>query len=56
MMSCLKGDTVGIFQFEGAGITDLLMKAKPECFEDIIAINALFRPGPMNMIPSYLRK
>lgn len=49
-----QGDTVGIFQFEGAGITDLLIKSQPTCFEDIIAINALYRPGPMNMIPSYL--
>ena len=49
-----QGDTAGIFQFEGAGITDLLIKSQPTCFEDIIAINALYRPGPMNMIPSYL--
>ena len=49
-----RGDTLGIFQFEGAGITDLLIKSQPTCFEDIIAINALYRPGPMNMIPSYL--
>ncbi len=49
-----QGDTVGVFQFEGHGITDLLIKAQPTCFEDIIAINALYRPGPMNMIPSYL--
>ena len=49
-----EGDTVGIFQFEGAGITDLLIRSQPTCFEDIIAINALYRPGPMNMIPSYL--
>ena len=49
-----EGDTVGIFQFEGAGFTDLLIKSQPTCFEDIIAINALCRPGPMNMIPSYL--
>ena len=49
-----KGDTKGVFQFEGEGITDLIIKAKPSCFEDIVAINALFRPGPMNMIPSYL--
>ena len=49
-----KGDTVGVFQFEGMGITDLLIKSQPTCFEDIIAINALYRPGPMNMIPSYL--
>ena len=49
-----QGDTVGIFQFEGAGITDLLIKSQPTCFEDIIAINALYRPGPMSMIPDYL--
>ena len=49
-----QGDTVGVFQFEGFGITDLLMKAQPTCFEDIIAINALYRPGPMSMIPDYL--
>jgi len=51
-----QGDTLGIFQFEGKGITDLIRKAKPTCFEDIIAINALFRPGPMDMIPTYLER
>lgn len=51
-----RGDTGGIFQFEGEGITDLIRKAKPNCFEDIVAINALFRPGPMDMIPSYLER
>lgn len=40
-----QGDTLGIFQFEGFGITDLIKKAQPKCFEDIIAINALFRPS-----------
>ncbi|MCB0407614.1 MAG: DNA polymerase III subunit alpha [Bdellovibrionales bacterium] len=49
-----KGDTAGIFQFEGDGITDLIKKAKPSEFEDIVALNALYRPGPMDMIPSYL--
>ena len=49
-----QGDTVGIFQFEGRGITDLLIKARPTCFEDIVAINALYRPGPMSMIPAWL--
>ncbi len=51
-----RGDTGGIFQFEGEGITDLIRKARPNCFEDIVAINALFRPGPMDMIPSYLER
>lgn len=50
------GDTAGIFQFEGEGITDLIRKAKPTCFEDIVAINALYRPGPMDMIPDYLAR
>lgn len=51
-----QGDTAGVFQFEGFGITDLLIKAQPTCFEDIVAINALYRPGPMSMIPSYLER
>lgn len=51
-----RGDTAGIFQFEGEGITDLIRKAKPSQFEDIVAINALYRPGPMEMIPEYLRR
>lgn len=51
-----KGDTAGIFQFEGEGITDLIKKARPNCFEDIVAINALYRPGPMDMIPDYLER
>ena len=49
-----KGDTAGVFQFEGRGITNLLIKAQVTCFEDIIAINALYRPGPMSRIPYYL--
>lgn len=50
------GDTAGIFQFEGEGITDLIRKSKPSCFEDIVAINALYRPGPMDMIPDYVAR
>jgi DNA polymerase-3 subunit alpha len=49
-----KGDTLGVFQFEGEGITDLIRRAQPTTFEDIVAINALYRPGPMDMIPDYL--
>ncbi len=49
-----RGDTAGIFQFEGKGITDLIIRAQPTAFEDIVAINALYRPGPMDMIPDYL--
>lgn len=51
-----KGNTAGIFQFESEGITDLIRKAQPDCFEDIVAINALYRPGPMDMIPDYLER
>lgn len=51
-----KGDLLGIFQFEGEGITDLVKKAQPRCFEDIVALNALYRPGPMDMIPDYLSR
>ncbi len=51
-----KGDTNGVFQFESEGITDLIIKSKPDCFEDIVAITALYRPGPMDMIPDYLAR
>ena len=49
-----RGETEGIFQFEGEGISDLIRKAQPKSFEDIMVINALYRPGPMDMIPDYL--
>jgi DNA polymerase-3 subunit alpha len=49
-----RGEAVGVFQFEGAGGRDLLRKLKPNRFEDIIAANALNRPGPMESIPEYL--
>jgi DNA polymerase-3 subunit alpha len=51
-----KGDLLGVFQFEGDGITGAVKSIKPKCFEDITAINALYRPGPMDMIPDYTRK
>ncbi len=51
-----RGDTAGVFQFEGDGITDTVKKIRPTCFEDIVAINALYRPGPMDMIPDYTRR
>ena len=50
------GDSAGIFQFEGDGITNALKRIKPTCFEDIMAINALYRPGPMDMIPEYTKR
>ncbi len=48
-----RGDTSGIFQFESEGITETIKKIQPTCFSDITAINALYRPGPMEMIPEY---
>lgn len=41
------GETIGIFQFNGKGITDLTMQARPDRFDDLVALNALYRPGPM---------
>jgi len=49
------GDTVGVFQLEGQGMRDTLRKLRPNRFEDIIALVALYRPGPMDDIPKYIR-
>jgi len=48
-----RGQTKGVFQFESGGMKDLLMKMKPDRIEDLIAANALYRPGPMELIPDY---
>ena len=48
------GDTVGVFQLEGAGMRDTLKKMRPDRFEDIIAVVSLYRPGPMENIPRYI--
>jgi DNA polymerase-3 subunit alpha len=48
-----RGDTLGIFQFESEGMQNLLKKMVPDSFEDVIAANALYRPGPMEHIDSY---
>ncbi len=48
------GKTKGVFQFESGGMQDLLMKIKPDRIEDLIAANALYRPGPMILIPDYI--
>lgn len=48
------GNTQGVFQFESSGITQFLKNLKPDCFEDIVAANALYRPGPMASIPTYI--
>jgi DNA polymerase-3 subunit alpha len=49
-----RGDTVGVFQLESSGMRDVLRNMKPDCFEDIIALVALYRPGPMDNIPRYI--
>jgi DNA polymerase III subunit alpha len=49
-----RGETVGVFQLEGAGMRDMLRKLNPDRFEDIIAVVALYRPGPMENIPKYI--
>ncbi len=49
-----RGDTVGVFQLESAGMRDALKKVKPNRFEDIIALVSLYRPGPMDNIPLYV--
>jgi DNA polymerase-3 subunit alpha len=51
-----KGETMGIFQFESAGMTEYLKQLKPTCVEDLIAMNALYRPGPMDNIPSFIAR
>src|SRR6266404_4626727 len=50
-----QGDTSGVFQLESSGMRDSLRKLKPNRFEDIIAMNALYRPGPMDSIPNYIK-
>jgi DNA polymerase-3 subunit alpha len=51
-----KGETVGIFQYESAGMQKHLKDLKPSVFDDLIAMNALYRPGPMEYIPSFIRR
>ncbi len=51
-----KGETVGIFQYESAGMQKYMKELKPTVFADLIAMNALYRPGPMDYIPSFIRR
>lgn len=50
------GDTSGLFQFESPGMKKHLRNLKPSCFEDLIAMNALYRPGPMEYIPDFIAR
>lgn len=51
-----KADTFGVFQLESYGMRHLLRQMKPYCFDDVVAAIALFRPGPMENIPTYLKR
>jgi DNA polymerase-3 subunit alpha len=51
-----RGDAGGVFQFESQGMRDVLRQMRPDRFEDLIAVGALYRPGPMANIPDYCRR
>jgi len=51
-----RGDTTSVFQFESGGMREWLQKLHPDCFEDLIAMNALYRPGPMDYIPDFVER
>jgi DNA polymerase-3 subunit alpha len=51
-----QGETTGVFQLESSGMTRMLMEMKPRTFENIIAAISLYRPGPMELIPTYIRR
>ncbi len=51
-----EGRTNGVFQFESGGMKTELRRLRPERFEDLIALNALYRPGPMDMIPDFIKR
>jgi len=52
----MRGDTDGVFQLESAGMKDILVGMKPDCIEDVIALIALYRPGPMAMVPEFIAR
>ena len=51
-----KGLTIGVFQFESSGMREFLKKLKPTAIEDLIAMNALYRPGPMKNIDDFISR
>jgi DNA polymerase-3 subunit alpha len=51
-----RGETIGVFQFESGGMREYLAQLKPDNIEDIIAMNALYRPGPMDYIPAFINR
>src|SRR5258705_7566953 len=51
-----EGKVDAIFQFESRGMRDMLVQSKPTRLEDLIALNAMYRPGPMELIPTYIAR
>ncbi len=53
-----RGETAGVFQFESSGMRDTVIKMKPQCFEDLIALGALYRPGPLagGMVDDFIKR
>ena len=51
-----RGETVGIFQYESPGMQKHLKSLRPTAFSDLIAMNALYRPGPIEYIPSFIKR
>ena len=52
----MRGETDGIFQLESSGMKDILVNMKPDCIEDVMALLALYRPGPMKMVPEFIAR
>ena len=50
----MKGETDGVFQLESSGMKDIMVNMKPDCIEDVMALLALYRPGPMKMVPEFI--
>jgi DNA polymerase III subunit alpha len=52
----MKGETDGVFQLESSGMKDIMVNMKPDCIQDVIALIALYRPGPMKMVPEFIAR
>ncbi|MDO8721060.1 MAG: DNA polymerase III subunit alpha [Syntrophales bacterium] len=52
----MRGHTDGVFQLESTGMKDIMVSLKPDCIEDVIALIALYRPGPMSMVPEFIAR
>jgi DNA polymerase-3 subunit alpha len=52
----MRGETDGVFQLESSGMKDIMVNMKPDCIEDVMALLALYRPGPMKMVPEFVSR